>query len=325
MLVSVIIPCFNHGHYLAAAIASVLAQTHPHVEVVVVDDGSTDDTAAVAARFPSVRYLRQANQGLAVTRNAGLTASAGEFVVFLDADDVLFADAVAAGLRCMVDHPDCSFVYGGCAIVSDDLAPITHQVPVPAHANYLSFLRASPISNPASVLYRRADLELAGGFDTTLPAPGCEDYDLYLRMAQLGPVASHEGLVVKYRQHSTNMSGDLSRMLRSVRAVLRRHKPRRPAGNDARASWRHGWIRYQQFYGIPLLHQAFRELRQPGGRMTGARTLGGVLRFAPWAPVFLVFDGRARSLALRLERHVPAGVCRTIRRVVGRTHADAAK
>ena len=86
-LVSVIIPCYNQAHYLGEAIASVLGQTHAHYEIIVVDDGSTDDTERVAARHTGVRCLRKKNGGLAAARNTGLRASKGDYVVFLDADD----------------------------------------------------------------------------------------------------------------------------------------------------------------------------------------------------------------------------------------------
>ena len=92
-LVSVVIPCFNQARFLGAAIASALAQTHTPVEVVVVDDGSTDDTAAVTARFPGVRYVRQENAGLSAARNTGLGKSRGAYLAFLDADDVLLPRA----------------------------------------------------------------------------------------------------------------------------------------------------------------------------------------------------------------------------------------
>ena len=88
-VVSVVIPCYRQAHFLPDAIESVLAQTYPHFEIIVVDDGSPDDTRAVAGRYPGVRCLRQRNRGLSAARNAGLAASIGTYVVFLDADDRL--------------------------------------------------------------------------------------------------------------------------------------------------------------------------------------------------------------------------------------------
>ena len=86
--VSVLIPCYNAGRYLAAALDSVLAQTYRDYEIIVVDDGSGDDSAAVAARYPQVRYFYHTHSGVSVTRNLAISKACGEFLVFLDADDL---------------------------------------------------------------------------------------------------------------------------------------------------------------------------------------------------------------------------------------------
>src|ERR687890_856397 len=96
-LVSVVIPCYNQAHFLGEAIESVLAQSYPRFEIIVVDDGSTDDTSKVAARHPGGRYVYQNNQGVSAARNSGLARSEGEYVVFLDADDRLLPEALVAG------------------------------------------------------------------------------------------------------------------------------------------------------------------------------------------------------------------------------------
>src|SRR3712207_4601210 len=105
-LVSIVIPCYNQAHFLGEAIESVLAQTYPHFEVVVVDDGSTDNTEAVAARYPGVRCIRQENQGLAAARNTGIRRSNGSYLVFLDADDRLLPNALEVGLKHLKEHPE---------------------------------------------------------------------------------------------------------------------------------------------------------------------------------------------------------------------------
>src|SRR4051794_29900976 len=99
--VAVIIPTFNHAHFLADAIGSVLAQTRAADEIIVVDDGSTDDPAAVVAEFREVRFIRQNNRGLSAARNTGLASCATRYVVFLDADDRLLPIALQAGLACI--------------------------------------------------------------------------------------------------------------------------------------------------------------------------------------------------------------------------------
>src|SRR5215204_1649122 len=123
-LVSVVIPCYNQAHFLAEAITSALAQTYPHLDIVVVDDGSTDNTGEVAAGYPGVRYVRQANQGLAAARNTGLRHSHGSYLVFLDADDRLLPQAVEVGLRQLQVHPECAFAFGKWRQIAVDGSPL---------------------------------------------------------------------------------------------------------------------------------------------------------------------------------------------------------
>ena len=93
-LISVIIPCFNHAHFLPDAIKSVLNQSYKNTEIIVVDDGSSDNTNDVATSFPDVKYVYQTNQGLSAARNTGLKKSNGKYLVFLDADDFLFLEEI---------------------------------------------------------------------------------------------------------------------------------------------------------------------------------------------------------------------------------------
>src|SRR5579872_2171738 len=102
-LVSVVVVCYNQAHFLADAINSVLGQTYKNVEIIVVDDGSTDDTAATAQRFPGIRYIHQKNCGLSAARNTGLKASRGQYLVFLDGDDRLLPEAVSVGIETFRD------------------------------------------------------------------------------------------------------------------------------------------------------------------------------------------------------------------------------
>src|SRR5215203_3209221 len=111
-LVSVIIPCYNQGAFLAESVQSALSQTYPCVEIVVVNDGSTDDTEAVAARFPEVRCVTQENRGLAGARNRGLAESRGDLLIFLDADDRLLPGAIDTGVRVLSQDSAAAFAAG---------------------------------------------------------------------------------------------------------------------------------------------------------------------------------------------------------------------
>src|ERR687885_1823430 len=123
-LVTGVIPCYNQAHFLGEAIESVLAQSYTHFEIIVVDDGSTDNTSEVATRYPKVRCIRQDNQGLAAARNAGLRVSEGTYLVFLDADDRLLPDALEVGLECLEAYPECAFVSGKLRRIAADGSPL---------------------------------------------------------------------------------------------------------------------------------------------------------------------------------------------------------
>lgn len=124
VLVSVIIPCYNQARFLGEAIESVLKQSYPHFEVVVVDDGSTDNTSEVASRYPGVRCIRQKNLGLAGARNTGIRRSRGSYLVFLDSDDRLLPSALEVGLKHLKAHPECAFVSGHWMLIGFDGAPL---------------------------------------------------------------------------------------------------------------------------------------------------------------------------------------------------------
>src|SRR5690349_12153377 len=111
--VSVVITCYNHGAFLAEAIETARAQSHRASEIIVVDDGSTDDTRPIACGHADVTYFWQEHSGLAVARNTGLRASVRDCVVFLDADDRLCPNALESGVRCLLGNPNSVFAFGG--------------------------------------------------------------------------------------------------------------------------------------------------------------------------------------------------------------------
>ena len=119
-LVTVVIPCYNQAHFLGEAIGSVLNQSYRNFEIIVVDDGSTDNTSEVASHYEEVRLVRQENRGLAGARNRGLGEANGEFLVFLDADDRLLPGALEAGLGRFEANPECAFVSGQARRIAED-------------------------------------------------------------------------------------------------------------------------------------------------------------------------------------------------------------
>lgn len=247
-LISVIIPCYNHGAYLPEAFASIGQQGYPAVEIVVVDDGSTDTTREVAQRYPAVKYVYQANQGLSAARNTGLTHSTGQYLVFLDADDWLLPGALATNARYLRQAPALAFVSGGHDKVFVATGLVREETQEVTSDHYCHLLRGNYIGMHAAVMYQRwVFAEFL--YDTALRA--CEDYDLYLRIARAYPVAHHTQRIAAYRLHGTNMSGNIPLMLSMVLAVLKRQQPYLKNSSEEQAYAR-GQVIWQEYYSQEL-------------------------------------------------------------------------
>ncbi len=222
-LVSVVITAYNHSRYLPDAIESVLNQSWPAIELIVIDDGSTDNTADIIAHYPQVKYTYQPNKGLPAARNAGALISKGKYVVFLDADDMLYPDAIATNTQYFKQHPDCGFISGGHDLMNDEktILPSKEWQRFPQKEHYKALLCCDYISMHAAVMYRR-DVFAFHQYDETLSA--CEDYDFYLQVAKDYPVFSHNIKLAAYRKHGNNMSGNVLHMYKSAMKVMRKHK-----------------------------------------------------------------------------------------------------
>jgi hypothetical protein len=261
-LVCVVVVCYNQAGFLSDAIESALGQTYMNVEIIVVDDGSTDDTATIAERFPSVRYIRQENRGLSAARNTGLQTSRGRYIVFLDADDRLLPNGISAGIECFRDFPDCGFVFGGYRKLYSDGTPSgTERNPVVTSDYYWQLLHGNFIGMHATVMYSREVLEGVGGFNIELRA--AEDFEVYLRIARKWEVMKHGSLVAEYRKHDANMSADRLFMLKSVVRVLKLEGAHVSDRRHTRAL-RSGIKFYKRYYGNDLIDAWKKEKSMPG-------------------------------------------------------------
>jgi glycosyltransferase involved in cell wall biosynthesis len=258
--VSVVIPCFNQAHYLPEAIESVLAQTLAPAEVIVVDDGSEDNSHEVAARYEKVSRMRQQNRGVAAARNAGWQATTADYLVFLDADDRLLAEALEVGLGALERRPQVAFVSGFSRDIGDDGQPLEGlRQPLVIQDHYLRLLEDCFIWSGSSIVYRRSALEAVGGFDESLTA--ADDYDLYLRIARRFPIYCHEAVVTEYRRHGTNTTRDPGIVLDSQLEVLRRQRES-VADDREREARRRGIRKTQQEHGRALAEQIAGDWRQ---------------------------------------------------------------
>lgn len=253
-LVSVIITCFNQGRFLADAISSVQKQCYSNKEIVVIDDGSTDNTAQVASSFAGVRYFYQANAGLSAARNEGIARSNGLFLVFLDADDILYPEGLAWNMKYLLQHPSWAFVSGGHAKVDEWLYPLEEQEEEKVVTEpYKALLQGNYIGMHAAVMYRRRVLDVYR-FDITLNA--CEDYDLYLKIARNYPVGSHQQKIAAYRHHGNNMSGEPLKMLTHVLKVHRRQLALL-RNEEEKKAWFEGVRNWKQYYGGRIYKRLF--------------------------------------------------------------------
>lgn len=220
--VSVIIPCYNHGRYLGEAVHSVLDQTFPDFEVIIVDDGSTDSTPEVARGCADSRvwYVWQENKGLPGARNTGIRASSGEYVAFLDADDLFLPGKLEAQVCFLDEHPEVGLVVGGW-IETDEQGKALRMVE-PWHwkpdLGLAECVLGVPVT-PGTVLVRRCWLDTVKLFDERLDSN--EDQDLYLRLVADGcRFVWLPELLCRRRVHGRNMSRNAGRMRETALAVL---------------------------------------------------------------------------------------------------------
>ena len=233
-LVSVIIPAYNSAGFLAEAVESALGQTYPQVEVIVADDGSTDETPAVAAQFAGrIEYVRQENGGTASARNAALRRARGEFVALLDADDRWLPHKLARQIPVFRESPRVGLVCAGVRFFSE-YAGQPGWEELPPDRLTLADLLAQRMPPSQTTVYARAALDAAGGFDETLR--GGEDWDAALRVTVSWEVRGLPEILAEARVHPGNKGADKRRSFARGMKVLTRHARLHRASAECRAS-----------------------------------------------------------------------------------------
>ena len=218
-LVSIVIAYYNGQQYIREAIASALAQTHPAIELLVVDDGSTDEAHQFLLGIPGPAVIRQPNGGVAVARNRGLHEARGDYLIYLDQDDRLLPEAVASHLRAIPPGTRPGLVFAAIREI-DAAGQVTGRpyVCTPRRDYFLSMLESNPIHCPAAAMISREAMLTLGGMDPDV-APS-EDFDLYMRLAHRYPVVRHTDTVAEYRIHGANVSHDRAKMIRATNRVM---------------------------------------------------------------------------------------------------------
>ncbi len=252
-LVTILIPCYNQAHLVRFAIDSALAQTYPNVEIVVVNDGSKDETSPVVKSYgDKVKLIEQANAGLSAARNAGIAGSSGEFITLLDSDDILLPECVASRMALIVNDPEVGIVTGYYREIDAD-GNVLPRIPEVRKVSDLAPLYQTIKRNwgpPVSWTFRRAAFEAAGPFDTAQKS--CEDWDLLVRISARYKIAYDPTVGAYYRQLPGSMSRNNMVMYDAGMRVLRKNAHLDP--HKLRYWW---WSRYGQFqHGRRILFNA---------------------------------------------------------------------
>ncbi len=228
-LVSIIIPFYRQEAYLGATVESAKRQTYRRIEIIVVDDGSPVSASSVLGVQDGVTIVRTENGGSAAARNRGFAASSGEFLVFLDSDDVLEPDAIAMQLMELYRHPDAGMSFGALRPIDANGNAMGPPQVCKAKRNYVrTFLLRNAILCPAAVMVRRDAFAKVGGFDKVgFPV---EDYLLYLKIVLEFEVVRHTACVVAYRRHAMCVTNDMDAMRHGRMAVLKWIEPRLSPG-----------------------------------------------------------------------------------------------
>jgi len=303
--VAVVVTCYDQAEWIERAIASVLAQTRPADEIVLIDDGSTDDTPAVCARLDaSVRVVRQENAGVSSARNRGLAETTAPFVAFLDADDEWRPAKLERQLAVIGAAPELTAVSVGWHTIDRSGAELaTHGDELPERIDLALLYQRNPLVSPSVVLVRRAAVDAAGGFDENVSLVG--DYDLWLRLARIAPIAHVCEALALYRLHGANTSSRRPLVMAEEEALVfdKLHEAGDPKGVSAIEIHRRRAHVDRALGYNRLLDGRGREARRLFVRAIGRR---------PFVPLTWIYLGATL---------LPHGVVRAVHR---RRHDDAA-
>ncbi len=286
---SVLIPTYNREQHVREAVESVLAQTWDAFEVFVVDDGSTDGTQSALAKFGSrIHFLRQANQGPEVARNTAAAQARGDYLVFLDSDDLLFPRALEtyADLVNFFDAPP--LIIGSMSAFEDGTSPAPNgengsAITAAKYADFLSKDVPIALSN-SRIVIRRSLFEQIGGLRKTSPATfHLDDFNLVLKVGTVGPcVVLLQPETVAYRTHETNSIRDPRAMVDGIVSLIRSEKRGEyPGGGERR------WDRYA--------------------------CIGGISQFWVWKSLQAMSPGQALRMSVESAPMIAAAVSRKLR------------
>jgi glycosyltransferase involved in cell wall biosynthesis len=281
--VSVIIPAYNAAKSIRGTIASVLVQTHKDLEVIVVDDGSVDETAsiveAMAQNDRRVRLHRQINSGVSAARNTALALARGTYIAPIDADDLWHPTKLEKQLAVFLKGPpSLGLVYCWFAVINenDDVVFPRRIYYTPTGCVYPHLIIGNIVGNASAPMLRRSTLSAAGGYDTDF-VEGCEDLDFYLTLAEHCEFGLVPEFLVGYRRSRDSMSMNIPKMTRAIDQLTRKIKQRHPDLPQRLFRWRDG-----NMYRYLALHSLM-DKRYLGGLELAAKAVAAdPILFVNW-------------------------------------------
>ena len=226
--VSVVIPTYRHRAFILDTLQSVFDQHGADAEIIVVNDGSPDDTKSLLEPLVSsgrIQYIEQANQGVAKARNTGIARAHGEYIALLDDDDLWPPDKLEWQTAYLDANPDVGVVSGTLQTIDDHGAPGQRAGFYP-QITFESLFRGNPFHSPGQTLIRANLLREIGGMDTSIW--GADDWDLWLRIAKRSRIAMIDRLGLYYRLHAGNNSKQTARLIAACCVAIDRHLPDLP-------------------------------------------------------------------------------------------------
>lgn len=206
-LVSIIIPCYNQGQFLAEAIQSAIGQDYEQKEIIVVNDGATDNTREVATKFlQAIKYIEQKNLGVSAARNAAIRISNGDYIAFLDSDDVLLPGSITKRIAYLESHPDISLICSDSIFFNESglLGLRSQLLNRPKNIDNFRWETVDYNATLSTVMLRRFCLEKAGLFEESIQ--NAEDWLMWVRMSRYFNMAFIDEPLIKYRLHSGNFT-----------------------------------------------------------------------------------------------------------------------
>ena len=304
--VSIIIPAYNQAAYLAQAVQSVLDQSYPNCELIIIDDGSTDATREVAAGFDAarIRYVRQENKGLPGARNTGITLAGGEYLAFLDADDAFHPEKLAVQAAHLDQNPDIGLSYASRIEVGGDMQPAWF-LRAPAQISLPELVLGFPFTIN-DLLVRRSWVEKIAGFDESFRLHS-EDRDFYLRLALAGCQFARVDRFVAYRRlHTWRMFDQITERIETMGRALETafSDPRCPPAVLALRDLAYAKVyltwALQEFFQeeVALAQEHLRRAAQLDPELFNPQGSGGVSHFLHQLVWFSVRDGGEHSVPL---------------------------